>query len=243
MELQIDNREHIKLNFSDNINKNIINLDIGDYIIKNNDNIFMVIERKTLSDYAASIKDGRNREQKKRLLDKYDNIKIIYLIEGNFSFENSSFKYSKISNETIISSMINTMLRDKINLVHTSSPKETVFFIETLYKKFEKQGMKFLENKSCYEDDLFNYSKKQLPKNKIDKEMCHKLMLSCIPDLSLKTAERILMNFHTLKNFINTLESLPDEQRVNYIQNLPSNDEKFRKISKNVAENIINLLL
>ena len=40
------------------------NLEIGDYIFKLDDKPFLIIERKTVNDYAASILDHRSREQK-----------------------------------------------------------------------------------------------------------------------------------------------------------------------------------
>ena len=44
------------------------NLDIGDFIIKNdNDEDIMIFERKKISDLIASIKDGRYAEQSFRL--------------------------------------------------------------------------------------------------------------------------------------------------------------------------------
>ena len=68
-------------------------------------------------------------------------------------------------------------------------------------------------------------------------------MLSNIPSISIKTAERILMNFGSIKDIINTLSALKEEERVSYVQNLPSNDEKFRKIPKNAAKNLIEYLI
>ena len=71
MELIIDNRETIKDYFQDKDYVKIKNLDIGDYIFKYDDKDILIIERKTIEDYAASIKDGRHREQKQRLLSNY----------------------------------------------------------------------------------------------------------------------------------------------------------------------------
>ena len=69
------------------------NLDIGDVHLAYNSTdlnaplIQVILERKTLNDLACSIKDGRYREQKMRLL-KYreDNphIKILYILEGHY---------------------------------------------------------------------------------------------------------------------------------------------------------------
>ena len=44
-----------------------INLDAGDFHIVRDDELMMVVERKTLADLAASLKDGRYAEQKVRM--------------------------------------------------------------------------------------------------------------------------------------------------------------------------------
>ena len=81
-------------------------------------------------------------------------------------------------------------------------------------------------------------------KNKnITKELCFKLMLSCIPDVSVKTSERIILNFTSLQNFIETLNQISDEKKIEYIQNLPSIEKVHKKLSKKVSENIIKFLL
>ena len=81
---------------------------------------------------------------------------------------------------------------------------------------------------STHKDDLFNNLTKTTKNSNIDKELCSKLMLANIPNISIKTAERILMNFGSLRNLINTLYDMKGD-RVKYIQNLPSLDEKFEK--------------
>ena len=64
VELVIDNRENIKDLLIENIPEaKLENLEIGDYIFKLDDKPFLIIERKTVNDYAASILDHRSREQ------------------------------------------------------------------------------------------------------------------------------------------------------------------------------------
>jgi len=121
MELIIDNRESIKDYFKDKNYVTFKNLELGDYVYKYNGEIVLIIERKTVEDYAASIKDGRYREQKQRLLANYDKNKILYLVEGDLTKNNKSFKFNKVNNYTIYSSMINCFLRDTINVFHTNT--------------------------------------------------------------------------------------------------------------------------
>jgi len=96
-QLIIDNREGaIKSKFSDS-KYNIIykNLDYGDIIIDVNEsnnesepinNHLMVIERKTLSDLSASLKDGRYKNQKNKLLTLVPTNCLYYIIEGPIDF-------------------------------------------------------------------------------------------------------------------------------------------------------------
>ena len=55
---------------------------IGDFHVLIDDRVELIIERKAASDYAASIKDGRWREQRLRL--HQSNIRLWYVIEGFF---------------------------------------------------------------------------------------------------------------------------------------------------------------
>ena len=68
LELFIDNRETKLISLLDGIIEfQVMQLDIGDIQIVNDKQIVIVLERKTLSDLAQSIKDGRYKEQKARL--------------------------------------------------------------------------------------------------------------------------------------------------------------------------------
>ena len=66
-------------------NVDLENLDLGDFVIKNDNNeTILIFERKALTDLIASIKDGRYNEQSFRLSEsEIDNRKIYYIIEGN----------------------------------------------------------------------------------------------------------------------------------------------------------------
>jgi ERCC4-type nuclease len=73
--------------------------------------IIIIIERKTLNDLSASIKDGRYKEQKERLVHSLkSNVRKIMLIEGE---KMSDFK---LPAKTFDSVVVNTMLRDNIHI-------------------------------------------------------------------------------------------------------------------------------
>tara|TARA_B110000902_G_C13804982_1_gene397509 strand:- start:36 stop:446 length:411 start_codon:yes stop_codon:yes gene_type:complete len=117
---------------------------------------------------------------------------------------------------------------------------ETIFFLESIYKKLIKQGNSFLENKSSYESDLINTVKSTKKKN-MTPEITFQMILNCIPGISNKVSKRIASKFITPKNMIIELGNIDTRaNKIEYIKNIKmSDDEKAKKISKTVAENII----
>tara|TARA_B110000208_G_scaffold49653_1_gene65496 strand:- start:168 stop:935 length:768 start_codon:yes stop_codon:yes gene_type:complete len=241
VKLLIDNRESIKSEFEDIDTKEIKNLAIGDFQYLIDDNLVVIIERKTITDYASSIKDGRLREQKKRLLANRENSFIIYLVEGDLTKDNKSFRYNRVEKNTIVSSIINTMMRDNINVFHTSDSEETVFFLKSLYRKLNKQGLTFINNKSTYNEDLVNNL--DCSKNKsenLNPKLCFQMMLNCIPTVSNKISERISNKFESLYIFILYMEGINNNEKIDTIVNIRMSDQvNSRKISKRSAENIL----
>lgn len=59
IKILIDDREHIELRSFDKSICEILRLEVGDFILVINDKPIICLERKTLADLAASIKDGR----------------------------------------------------------------------------------------------------------------------------------------------------------------------------------------
>ena len=242
MKLIIDNREKLKDLFSKNINIEYKNLDIGDYLIEKDQDNSIIVERKTIEDYAASIRDGRNREQKKRIKSIYPNNRILYIVEGDLNKNNKSYKFNKVAPYTIISSIVNTMLRDNIFVMHTSNKEETIFFLEKLYKKLDKQGLSFIDKKSDYTTDIVQTIDKKKNKN-IDKETCNLMMLCNIPKVSIKTAERILLNYGDIATLIQDLKNTNAENRIENLQNISNIGKTNRKLPKDVCNNIVKYLI
>jgi len=118
-------------------------LPLGDIIIccnGQNDNI--LVERKTLSDLAASIKDGRYEEQSYRLNGlPLHNHNIVYLIEGDLGKFNS-FK-ERIDKQTIYSAMFSINYFKGFSLMRTNTIDETAFMICNMaYKMGKETGKK-----------------------------------------------------------------------------------------------------
>ena len=244
IELIIDNRENIKELIQETISDvKFENLLIGDYEFRIDSKPFIIIERKTISDYAASIIDARSREQKKRLISCKDRANIMYLIEGDLTKDNCSFKYNKVGKDTIVSSIINTMYRDNIQVFHTSNVMETIFFLQSVLLKLTKQSDTFLDSKSDYSEDLINTAKVSKRSN-MTPELGFRMMLNCIPAVSNKLSKRLSDRFKSICNLADVIKNIDEQdKRIEFIKNIKmSDDENAKKISKTAALNIINYL-
>ena len=133
MNIVIDQRENaikeILNQKEDNSYVNYIQLNIGDIVIKDGEDVVCIFERKTCEDLLASIKDGRYREQKWRLLEHFNCDTIVYIIEGTIKDSSKS----KLVDNTIV----NTLFRDKIKVIRSKNVENTVEVILDIYSKFK----------------------------------------------------------------------------------------------------------
>ena len=103
------------------------NLEIGDIQFIENDKIIYILERKTINDLEASIKDGRYKEQKMRLLSNHSD-NIYYIIEGNIDDCNTL-------NRKTLTSIINMSFRDNIKVISSNNIKDTYDIIKVIDTK------------------------------------------------------------------------------------------------------------
>jgi len=181
------------------INYECVALDLGDFIIKNNDNIILIIERKSINDLRASIKDGRHKEQKARLLSNYPLSKIMYIIEGHID--------PIIHDENIIyGAMLNTQFRDSLMIVRTFNTIETHKYLCYLYKKVINKPEFF---SSIISDESnggsqvpYEQTIKLKKKDNMTPELCQLLQLAQIPGISVNISKVIFAKYGSLKKLI-----------------------------------------
>jgi len=198
----------------------ITNLPIGDFILKKNDEILFIIERKCISDLSASIIDGRFREQKNRLLES--NCDIIYIIEGSIQCHRGS-----IPNLTLKSSILNLILKHNFKVVKTESDKDTLDNILLIYKKM-------LESNKTIE-------KTQSLKKKSDCANVFLNQLTCINGISSIMASKIIEKYDSLFNLVHAYDNLELSERENLLADIIINDK--RKIGKAASKKIYNSLI
>ena len=163
--------------------KRVETLPLGDIRIGN-----LLIERKTGADLAASIKDGRWREQKARLLES--SYVPLYIVEG--SLHEHSIPYKSLRG-----ALLNTILRDNIHVIETSTLAFTVHVLKMIHQKIKHPPSATL-------------LQPPRTKRKRNEDNTYIRMLMCISGVSESLA-RALAERYTLKQLRRVLKKSPSD--------------------------------
>ena len=185
MSIVLDTREQALFKYFPDCEKK--QFDIGDIHITFDNGRTIVIERKTLQDLQASIRDGRYREQKQRLLQS--GCEIWYIFEGSIL---SSF--SSVSYKAIISAMMNCIIRDKISVFRTKDPEETSFIIKKLAENI---------NPTPSSQEIIPISISMKKSGNITPDEVFISQLCCIPGISRTLALLIKEQFPNMSSLVN----------------------------------------
>jgi ERCC4-type nuclease len=118
-------------------------LPIGDVIICDNVKEYLIIERKTLLDLSASIKDGRYDEQSYRLDGlNHPNHNIIYLIEGEMNGILMKSNKGKVDTSMLYSAMFSINYNKGFSVMRSSNITETATILCNMCSKLEKDMTK-----------------------------------------------------------------------------------------------------
>tara|TARA_B110000037_G_C16929662_1_gene428033 strand:- start:86 stop:739 length:654 start_codon:yes stop_codon:yes gene_type:complete len=217
MLIQIDSREPdiLKNAFE---NKELLNLDLGDIVIKKDNIILCIFERKTINDLLASVKDSRYTEQSERLNSlELNNNCIYYIIEGN------RYNYSGSDEKTLYSCIYSLSYNKGFSILLSNNIQDTIKLVKEI-------SLRLNENKSIKKE--INLIKKP----KVLKENIYSVMLSNIPGIGLSTAKEILSYFNNdITKFI--IEVKNDNKCLNEIK------IHNKKLNKKIIENINNYLI
>jgi ERCC4-type nuclease len=243
---------------------------LGDILIQTNEGKDIVlIERKSIQDLLASIKDGRYEEQSYRLIHSsgIPRHNIQYIIEGGISFLNPAEK------KIIFSAMTSLSIFKGFSVLRTSSLQETADYIISMCDKMNREMNKGKqphfyisspivkseensENGENYEnsentenpenlivasENIKGYSEfvKKVKRDNITPENIGEILLCQIPGISSVSAQAIM------KKFGGSFSTLIQEIQTNSdsLKNIVyEKDGKSRKINKTCGENIIKYL-
>ena len=176
----------------------------------------VLFERKSLNDLAASIQDGRYKEQSFRLTQTTDfhNHNIIYIIEGDIARYDA--KHSRISKSALQSAMVSLLYYKGFSVIRTMNVGETAEFILHFADKVVKERAlgpavpaysntltaMTLPTLPCDDDETAataeRYSEVAAKKEKRDyitRENIGEIMLAQVPGVSPKIATGIMKKY------------------------------------------------
>ena len=237
-------------------------LPLGDIIISDDDdNELIIIERKSISDLLASIKDGRYEEQSYRLSGSpIHNHNIIYLIEGLIHAK-------KVDKNVVYSAIFSLNHYKGFSVMRTVSMEESAVFIvntakkmmaNTRLKKYPYYSSQSLSSQSLSEsitvvdkDNNNNHNNdnnnksyssvvKKVKKDNITADNIGEIMLCQIPGISSTTAGAIMTHFDgSLQTLLTRIKECPDcLKEVTYL----NTKNQTKHLNKTIIENIVKFL-
>lgn len=237
-----------KEKLSPNITTYTERLDIGDIIIRDDDNKeLLIIERKSIKDLMSSIKDGRYKEQSLRLNSSdLHNHNIIYLIEGI----TSGYGYiddPRVNVNTIYSCMCSLMLYKGFSIIKSNNKIESSNIILKFADNINKNKNDFYYNLSTTTVDsnlkmnteLYSSTIKKVKADNINNENIGEIMLSQIPKISANIAHEIMLKYKSIKNL---LQCYTENNNLLEEFNYKNNKDQIKKLTKPAIENIKNYL-
>jgi len=199
------------------------NIEHGDIIVYNDDIPIFVFERKTIADLKASINDGRYRNQKLNMLNRFDRSQIYYIIEGDIN----------VNDKCVTGAIINTLLRDRIGIFKTANVNDT---LQLLYDIVHRVN----EDPQTYISPAQQTCQPPVPNHK---ESVFVNILCQIPQISLKTARAITAKYTCFHDMHATFDRMSYVERLRSLQSILIYDKngKSRKMSVAACANIIKV--
>jgi ERCC4-type nuclease len=153
----------------------------------------VILERKTVADFDASIKDGRYDEQRGRMLaySQEHQAKVAYVVEGTLAD-------SALGREALVKKVATAELVYGIPVFRTFSPTETARLVETLLTMWS-EGKFTGEGRAQRAADGIHIVKKQNVED--PRQFALQILCQC-PGMSVKAGEALLAEFGGLKQVL-----------------------------------------
>lgn len=208
------------------------NLQYGDFQLLYNNQVYFIIERKTISDLLASIKDGRYKNQKARLFQVFKPSQVYYVIEGAVPYDVSA---TSVQDKTVVSCVINTMLRDKVGCFNTKGMRETFDLVQNIYSRFVEDPKKYCEASvaDCKEETRVHTSALDDAQRVLIKLLCQ------IPGMSDTSTQPFVERWQSFAAMYEEMRALNAVERLALLNTFKVNN---RKLSRRIVENLVKLL-
>jgi ERCC4-type nuclease len=204
----------------------------------------VLFERKTLNDLAASIQDGRYKEQSFRLLQQscaaagFHPHNIVYIIEGDIAqYEAKRNKNNRITKTALQSAMVSLLYYKGFSVIRTMNLGETADFILHFADKVEKEsadgaipahttGGDVPEPVETAAQAYSEVAAKKEKRDYITRENIGEIMLAQVPGVSPKVAAAILAKYGgSIYEFLGDLHRKIGEYEANIASSLSSSLE------------------
>lgn len=217
------------------VNHSFSALDIGDIDIKGPKGQRFLLERKTLSDLASSLRDGRFKSQKDRLigvLQREPMTAVAYVVEG--LLDTSS--YTKVNGRVTtgaLRSLLNTIqFKYRIPVITTRNVKGTAVLIQSICNQIEKRP-DFIpvnggDNAGCA--GLADIMPKIKTNTRDDKTSIQISMLTAIRGISQKTSTHIVSHFENIREggLFEYIKNYSEEEFLSELYKLRINSRKLQ---------------
>ena len=201
-------------------------LDLGDVAIEANGKK-LIVERKGWADWAASVQDGRYKEQKARFVGSGNEHEfLVYLIEGSLVPMEGATR--GMSNRALNAAILKTQLRDNHHVIRSHDTRASAAIVQYLASVMEKDE---LSPSASNLVGAAGSAKKRKRDNLADPHVLRIEALAVVPGMSHAKAEAVLAQWPTLG-------ALASVTNVADVANVSCGS---RRIGKVVAERLIGL--
>ena len=216
------------------------NLPLGDIILCDDlGQEKAIIERKSLADLAASIRDGRYKEQGFRLNQcDLHNHQIYYLVEGDLRHY-KPFK-GLPDKKALLSAMTSISYFKGFSLYRTMNLEESAEWLLQFALKLEKEKSRPFYTSVADVNYAEVVPNKRIKKDNITPENIGEIMLAQIPSVSSTAAAAIMQKFKTFATLMNALQA--DPHCLNTITTTNKNGQS-RKLTKPCIQAIFDYLV
>ena len=238
MEIAVDYREVdllkcLQANYPPSSERTIVsqNLAVGDVVITRPDGERLFVERKTLKDLSASIRDGRYKEQSQRLLSASPRPELVfYLIEGTWGkYPRRSAHY--LPKSTLVSALFSLSTEKRFSTHRTDDCAESAEWIASVAAKFARSEVN--SSPQAGEGIIIKRS------GVITRDNIEQVMLSQVPGVSVRIASTLTKEFGGLAGLLEAVRA--DTEKLGEVR-IPGIGGKTRKIPSNCVKNLVSLL-
>jgi ERCC4-type nuclease len=148
--------------------------------------VLLAIERKTGLDFAASVRDGRYHEQKRRLVDAVGSDRVAYVLEGRMMHTR---RFVEWEDARVRGCLLSLLMKHRTPVVCTLDVVDTAAFIVAAAK--QQQAIMLSEKIPTTYETLAVKAASACKRRNVDARMCFLQQLCQIPGISTVIANHI----------------------------------------------------